>query len=488
MAKSLDDYRERQREIKSRQAEIDSAYAGQAFPEDARSEFLALKTEFKENETLIEELEFRYAELETNAADDQMVEKGAQFNVRGKRTQTDIYDLGAIRGGSQEQENDQLRDNAMRSIETSRFVLPPHAPGVEATQAHLAELVENDPNGEIARRILQTGSNTYKRAFTKAIAGRNLTPDESRALNVVTTGGGYAIPYALDPTMIHVSNYSVNPYRAICKTVTITGSNTWQGVTTTGVTASRIIEAGTAADNAPSFLQPSAQVTRVGCFVPFSYEVDGDIGNLQGEITSLFQDAKDDEEATSFTTGSGTAPAPVGILGAQGLGTAAPPKVLTAGTALFAVGDIDTAQITLPPRWRPRATWVANLGFYQRVRRFYAAGGETLLPAGGPGNQAGFQSDPPGGTNIGYGLLGRPAYECSAINTTNVLTTGTKLAVFGDFSRGFQIVDRVGMNVEVIPNLMSGGTLPLGQRGLYAWWRNATVLVAPTAFVYIQTL
>jgi hypothetical protein len=40
----------------------------------------------------------------------------------------------------------------------------------------------------------------------------------------------------------------------------------------------------------------------------------------------------------------------------------------------------------------------------------------------------------------------------------------------------------------VIPNLLSGGTLPLGQRALYAWWRNTTVLAAPSAFVYIQTL
>jgi hypothetical protein len=30
--------------------------------------------------------------------------------------------------------------------------------------------------------------------------------------------------------------------------------------------------------------------------------------------------------------------------------------------------------------------------------------------------------------------------------------------------------------------------LPTGNRGILAWWRNTSVLTAPTAFVYIQTL
>jgi HK97 family phage major capsid protein len=489
MAMTIDDYRARQKDIKARQQELDGEYAGEALPEDARAEFVALKEEYKANETLIEELEFRMAELEVAAEDPKAQERGASFNVRAKKSNRDIYDLSEIRHESRSEEHmvELLRDNALRAVETTRFVLP-NLPGqsAERSQGKIQEMIDGDSTGEISRRVLQTGSSTYKRAFGKVLSGRNLNPEEERAMTTVTTGGGYAIPFSLDPTFLHVSNYSVNPYRAICKVVNITGSNTWQGVTTTGVTASRTTEAGTASDNAPSFLQPQGTVSRVQCFVPYSFEVDGDIAGLEGELTSLFQEAKDDEEATAFTTGTGTAPAPVGILGVQGLGTAAPPKVLTAGTAAFAVADIDTAQITLAPRWRSRATWVANLGFYQRVRRFYAAGGETLQPAGGPGNQAGFQTGAPGGTNIGYGLLGRPAYECSAINTTNVLTTGTKLGIFGDFSK-FTLVDRVGMNLEVIPVLMTN-SLPTGNRGILAWWRNTSVLTAPTAFVYIQTL
>jgi HK97 family phage major capsid protein len=487
--KTIDEHRERLTEIQARREELNKEYEGELMPPEPAEEWKALRAERGLVTETIAELEMRYAEIAEQAEKPEGRENGAHFNVRAKKSNRDIYDLTEIRNESRspEHEVELLRDNALRSVETTRFVIPPH-PGqsAERSQGKIQEMIDNDPTGEISRRVLQTGSNTYKRAFGKALSGKNMSPDEQRALTVVTTGGGYAIPYALDPTFLHVSNYSVNPYRAICKVVNITGSNTWQGVTTTGVTASRIIEAGTAADNAPSFLQPTGQVTRVGCFVPYSFEVDGDIAGLEGELTSLFQEAKDDEEATSFTTGTGTAPAPVGILGVQGLGTAAPPKVLTVGTAAFALADVDAAQLALAPRWRSRATWVANLGFYSRVRRFYAAGGETLLPAGGPGNAQGFQTGAPGGTNIGYGLLGRPAYECSAINTTNVLTSGTKLGILGDFSK-FTIVDRVGMNLEIIPVLMTN-SLPTGNRGIYAWWRNTTVLTAPSAFVYIQTL
>jgi HK97 family phage major capsid protein len=502
MAMTIDDHREALRVVNERRKELDAEHPGEALPEEARAEFTTLKDEKTRLEALIEELEYRMAEVEEAAANPEQREAGAHFGITRTKSESDIYDLAEVRSqsnGDPERIRHGLRDNALRAIEASRFEV--NGATSEQVQGNIRSLLERSENQddstdgltEIDLRILQTGSPAYRRAFPKVAnalvkgqhPGAGLSAEELRALNVVTTGGGYAIPFALDPTFIHVSNYSVNPYRAICRNVNITGSNTWQGVTTLGVTASRIIEGGTAADNSPSFLQPQGQVTRVHCFVPYSLEVEGDIQGLAGEITSLFTEAKDDEEALNFTTGTGTAPAPVGILGAQGLGTAAPPKVLCAGTAAFAVGDIDAAQVTLAPRWRARSSWVGNLGFYQRIRRFYTAGGETLTQMLGPGNSQGFNSVAPGGANVGYDMLGRPAYECSQINTTNVLTSGTKLGILGDWSK-FIIVDRVGMNIEAVPLLMTS-SLPTGNRGLYAWWRNTTVLAAPAAFVYLQT-
>jgi HK97 family phage major capsid protein len=71
---------------------------------------------------------------------------------------------------------------------------------------------------------------------------------------------------------------------------------------------------------------------------------------------------------------------------------------------------------------------------------------------------------------------------------TGALTSATKLLIFGDFSRGFVVVDRVGMNVEVVNHLFGSTGYPNGQRGLLAWWRNCTVITTKTAFAYLETL
>src|SRR5438067_10128666 len=56
------------------------------------------------------------------------------------------------------------------------------------------------------------------------------------------------------------------------------------------------------------------------------------------------------------------------------------------------------------------------------------------------------------------------------VSTTT--TTGSKIVVFGDISAAFGIVDRIGLSVELIPHIMGAtNRYPLGQRGVYAFWR-----------------
>jgi HK97 family phage major capsid protein len=61
------------------------------------------------------------------------------------------------------------------------------------------------------------------------------------------------------------------------------------------------------------------------------------------------------------------------------------------------------------------------------------------------------------------------------------LTTATKIAVLGDF-RYYAIVDRIGMDVELIPHLFGTNRRPTGQRGLYAFWRNSAACSDANAF------
>jgi hypothetical protein len=43
------------------------------------------------------------------------------------------------------------------------------------------------------------------------------------------------------------------------------------------------------------------------------------------------------------------------------------------------------------------------------------------------------------------------------------------------------VLDRIGLNVELIPNLFSS-LQPTGQRGLYAYWRNTSKVLSANAF------
>ena len=65
-------------------------------------------------------------------------------------------------------------------------------------------------------------------------------------------------------------------------------------------------------------------------------------------------------------------------------------------------------------------------------------------------------------------------------------SSGASWALFGDFSK-FIIADRVGMSIELIPQIFAGNTAgglsyPTGQRGLFAWWRNSSDVMSSNAF------
>lgn len=478
---TVEEYRDRQVEIRSRLDEIDREFTGKRFSDEAETEWNDLNEEYERNVDTIDQLEQRRARVAELAGepDDQRgglrgagSERGATFHTNAGRTRgDDIWDLSTVRSNVADptQAARELNDRAKDAIERA------HIPHDDADEARAKEHVERllvraqtpeGAEGVVARHILQTGSPTYMRAFGKYLASTPLTAEEARALSIGTPGGGgYAVPYTLDPTIIPTSNGSVNPLRAMARVVTIAGSNEWQGVSSGGITASRVGEAEEATDNSPTLAQPSARVTRVDAFVPFSIEVDADWPALQSEMAMLLQDAKDDEEAVSFVRGDGTGNNPEGLL------TGATNTVDTVGSGAFAVGDVYALLEALPPRFRPRGQWLANLSIYDKVRQFDTAGGASLWKRLGEGLTQG---------NTGADLIGRPAWEASSMSSS--VRAGELILAFGDF-RYFTIVDRIGMTVELIPHLFgTARNFPTGQRGLLAYWRNTSVVLSANGF------
>lgn len=455
----------RQEAIKARLAEIDAEYSGAALPEDVRAEWDRLNAEYDEHEQAIRDDQARKERLR------KLVDKpGHAERVEAPaapafiRTSHDIYDLSAIRNKARS--FDELpglyREHALRVVERGTF------PGVERkedAQGHVERLLTtiDDDQGTLARRVIVTGSPLYERAFGKAICGgaASLTSEEQRALSLGSdAAGGYAVPYQLDPTVILTSDGVINPLRRIARVEQIVGKE-WRGITSAGITVSRAAEASEADDDSPSFTQPVVRPTRVDGFVPFSVELDQDWGALRSEITRMLAEAKEQEEADSFVNGTGSGTSPSGVVATL----PAESEVAAGSATTLTSGDLYKVEEALPPRFRARARWLANKSVYNLVRQAGSAsdGGDlwVRLGAGQPAE-----------------LIGYPAEEMSTMATFG---PSARVLLFGDFSQ-FIIVDRVGMSVELVPVLFGSNRRPTGQRGIFAMWRNSSLVLVPNAF------
>ena len=475
-----------QKDVRGRLTDLDQEFNGLPMSESARDEFAGLSKTAEEIDRRLKELDARKKVLERYGDEPGRVEKYdesayKQFE-RGSVKERDIYDTSRydFDPTNPEKTRRSFGDGAKRAIELARF---PYAGkgdkslNREDIQEHLERLldttIEAQP-GDTARHLIHTGSPLYRSAFWKAMGGHTagLSRDEQRALSLGATTGGQAVPFTLDPTIIPTSNSVVNPGRALGRNVTIAGSNTWNGISSGAITATRVAEATAATDNTPTMAAPTATVTKAHGFVPFSVEVEEDWGALESEMSRLIQDAKDDEEGSSFVTGAGTTVFPQGFV----TGTTATVAAATGLTVTAA--NVYALEAALPPRFRGNESFVANRGIYNVVRGIDTAGGAALWLYISQGLVT--QAPTPG--NTGATLLGRGAWEASAMQATVV--NATKIVIVGDFSY-FLVLDRIGLQIELIPFLFGAaqGNLPTGQRGLYFWYRNMTKVLSASAFV-----
>jgi HK97 family phage major capsid protein/HK97 family phage prohead protease len=471
---TVEEREQRQGEIRTRLQEIDAEYNGAVLPDEVQTEWDSISAEFEEHTASIAAARARANRLAALAGSGS-TEDGTPFsppNVIARKAPEDVYNIIALRRDARNVDDlaRAMRDNALRAVEMNRY---DSVIDEDATRGHIERLLRrvDSKDAELARTILQTGSDVYDRAFGKmCFAGSTdvLTNEERAALAVgATTTGGFAVPFNLDPTVILTDAGVVNPVRQIARVVTIAGK-TWQGVTSAGITVSRAAEAAEAGDNAPTLAQPTATPTRVQGFVPFSFEIDQDWSQMRGELATMFAEAKDTEEATAFTIGDGITPNPEGVV--TGVAAVGGSVVRTLTATAVVVADLYAAVDALPPRHTPNASWLANKKFYNIIRQIDANGGSALwarLAEGRPSR-----------------LIDYPVYEASVMTGTPVIDAN--LAVLGDFKK-FLIVDRIGMSVELIPHLFhTANNRPSGQRGLYAIWRNTSKVLDPNAFRLVK--
>lgn len=379
---------------------------------------------------------------------------------------------------------DDVRSAALRAVERHQATLTPEAVD------RLERAIRSDRAGADSAYLAAVAEPAYNTAFGKilqhgSMAPMRFTPEEQEAVQAVNraeemrvalavgTGatGGFAVPFALDPTIINTSAGVNNPIREIARSVEITGATEWRGVSSAGVTSNYGAEGSEVNDDAPTLAQPTIKAHRWTSFVPFSIEVGQDWGSLQAELGELMRDAKDTLDATMFLTGTG-ADQPGGILNIGGPGgLTVTQRVQTAAIATFAVGDVYKLKQALPPRFQAGGTYVVAPAILDVVYRMVAAGSTSEAALLNAERTA---------------IIGRSVRELSTMTTTT--TTGSRIAIYADWRSAFAVVDRLGVQVELVNHLFGVNRRPTGQRGVLAIGRTGSGVVNANAARYLEVL
>ena len=323
------------------------------------------------------------------------------------------------------------------------------------------------------RSLLLRSSDVYASAWTKYVTGREMTLSaEERAAVAVGTNaqGGYLVPTHLDPTVILTNAGSSNAIRGISRVVTLVNGNTWNGVTSAGVTASWDVELAEVSDDSPTFGNPDIDVEKAAAFVQASIEAFQDIDGLASDVLMMFADARDRLEGAAHAVGTGSNQ-PRGIFTALDANTNVEIESTTAAT--IGLVDLQKVRREVGQRWRGRSTWVMNPLYGDAVKAL------------GTALSASYSTDlTQSNTDL---LLGRPVVETDDAPDTQTTTVRDNQIVFGDFSN-YVIVDKPGSTaIEFIPHLFNtANNLPDGRRGWYMHFRSGADSVNDVAFRLLQ--
>jgi HK97 family phage major capsid protein/HK97 family phage prohead protease len=381
-------------------------------------------------------------------------------------SESDIFDVTAVVRNSRTKEemHSKIRDNAMRANDQMR--VPSGRYDQDKSRERLGNLIDfaDSDDKELALRVLNTNSPQYRSAFNRYVLSGGQERGTALAVGVDGTGG-FSVPVSFDPTIVAIGAHAaINPIRSTCRVETIVGTDTWQALTATAITAAYATEAAAATEQGPTFARPEFIAKRAHAFVTVSYEMAQDRPSLPGDLGTLFGEAKDNLEDTQFTIGLGTGVLPEGI----GLKDAIT-RADSAGAAV-AVADVLAMEAALPIRHRLNAAWYLSRAAIRAIQAWETVNGQLFN-----GQQYASVGNPVGrgGGNTGLQLLGYPVYETPSMPWTPA-TTDTTWGVLMAPKSCYVVVDRVGMSIKVIPDMLNGATpsFPTGEIGIYAFWRN----------------
>jgi len=283
----------------------------------------------------------------------------------------------------------------------------------------------------------KTAFETYIR---KGEAG-NLAALEAKALSIgSSTDGGYLVPPEVEAS-VTLAMRDISPIRAIA-TVQQVSSNVYnKAFSTTGFAAGWVAETAVPAQTATSNLaQMSFQTMELYAMPAASSQLlDDSIVNIDQWITDEVKITFAQQEGTAFVSGNGNS---------QPKGFLSYPMVAQSSYAWGSLGYVATGVAgalpatnpsdklfdliySLKAGYRQNAHWILSRSTQSVIRKLKDSYGDYLWsPALGPGGPA---------TLMGFPIA--ESEDMPAIGTSS-FSLG-----FGDFARGYLIVDRIGMRI-----------------------------------------
>lgn len=332
--------------------------------------------------------------------------------------------------------NDAGRDDLVRNIEAK----------MAETQDEIKEM-----KVALARATVEEGLeeakeiNTHEKAF-EDFARHGIENAEFKAMNTGTgSAGGFLVPPTLEDGIVKLLR-ELTPMRGVSKSVRLTQAAVYNKNIQDGLAAAAwVAETGTRSNTAtPTFQQitiaphelyANPQVTQT------MLEDDGfDLEMwLQDEVVREFATV----ENTAFTVGTGTGQ-PKGL--SQYTGATGGVQVIgqvAAAANTIAGDDLIAAIYDIKPQYRANAKWMMNRNTLEAIRKLKASDGTYLFNRGSGLVEPGI---------VGY-LLGYPVIENEDL--PDIATTSEPI-YFGDFSKGYTVVDRMGMSVLRNPFINPG--------------------------------
>lgn len=377
------------------------------------------------------------------------------------------YEMGPLGG---------LKSDAERVLEGA-FKSAGLSDGAAERAESLLKQGSEAERGTAARWVKAAGDPAYLSAFAKLLKdpsrGHMLWSGQEKAAYAEAkavqtalkagsiTGNSELLPLNLDPTILLTSDGSTDPIRRIARVVQ-TVSNTWQGVTSAGVTAEWKSEGAQMTDAAPATDPAPIPVHFGDAWVPYSFELEMDAGPAWArDLGRLLADAADQLQAAAYLNGTG-AGQPKGIRVALPAGS----KLASTTADVLVAADVVNVQNALPPRFQARAQWIANLATINAMAGFETTAGALRFPELADSR-----------------LLRKPVHEASYMETAGgtAAADNDDVLIYGDWSN-FVIADRIGTTVEVVPHVVGVDGRPTGQRGVIMWFRTGSDVVVPNAF------